>query len=154
VNKIKNKYYKNKRDKQHLFKLLFTFIRAQQMLLPNHLYHDAPNPFMLYGFKYKTMAHWIVVQSHARRGSPFKHFFDMPVTELPKIYKVNKEVLEEGLDAMLPDIKPQVYRYAHSHPILGIGTTRFRLKFNDNEFGKNAYGQCISAVLKRRGALK
>jgi len=154
VNKIKNKYYKNKRDKQHLFKLLFPFIRAHQMLVPIHVYHDAPNPFTLYGFKYNTIAHWIVVQAHARRGSPFKHFFDMPAAELPKIHKVNQEVLQEGLEAMLPDMKPRSYRYAHSHPILGIGTTRFRLKFNDDEFGKNVYGQCINTVLKRRRSLK
>ena len=78
----------------------------------------------------------------------------MPIADLPKIHKINREALEEALEAMLPVMTPMSYRYAHSHPILGIGTTRFRLKFGDDEFDKNAYGQCIGNVLKRRRSLK
>ena len=118
--------------------------------VPTKLYHDAPNPFTLYGFKYQTIAHFLIIQTHARRGVPFKHFFDMPVEELPPIHWVNRDVLEEGLNAMLPQMTPRKLKYPISHEILGIGTTRFRLKYGDKESGKNVYGKSITRVLKRR----
>ena len=120
------------------------------MYVPEHLYHDAPNPFTLYGFKYPTIAHFIVVQTQARRALPFKHFFDMKVTELPEIHCVNRAALEEALNAVLPPMEAKKYEYASSHHILGIGTTLFRLKFGAQKTGKNAYGEAITSVLKRR----
>ena len=124
------------------------------MFVPTELYHDTSTPFTLYGFRYESIAHWLVIQGNARKGYPFKHFFKMPIGELPRIVKVSKEILEEGLEAMLPDLKIRSYRYAHSHPILGIGTTKLRLKFGDDENGLNVYGQCINNVLKHRRAIK
>ena len=97
--------------------------------VPEKLYHDAHNPFTLYGFTYQTIAHYLVVQTNARRSLPFKHFFDMDVKDLPPIHCVNKEVLEEALNAMLPDMEPKPFKYPISHDLLGIGTTRFRLKY-------------------------
>jgi len=118
--------------------------------VPENLYHDAPNPFTLYGFKYQTIAHYLVVQTNARRSLPFKHFFDMDVRDLPPIHCVNKVVLEEGLNAMLPDMLPKKFKYAISHELLGIGTTRFRMKYGDKQTGKNQYGRSMRMVLIRR----
>lgn len=123
--------------------------------VPTKLYHDARNPFTLYGFQYQTIAHFLIIQTHARRGVPFKHFFDLPVEELPPIHWVNRDVLEEGLNAMLPQMQPRKLKYPISHEILGIGTTRFRLTYGDKESGKNVYGKSITRVLlKRRRAPK
>ncbi len=115
--------------------------------VPEVLYHTAPNPFELYGFRYQTIAHYLVIQAHARRGVPYKHFFEMEVQELPEIRVLNTAVLEEGLNAMLPDIEPKKFKYAISHHLLGIGTTRFRLKYGDRETGKNQYGRSMRTVL-------
>lgn len=124
------------------------------MLLPEHLAHDAPNEFTLYGFTYKTMAHWITVQAKASAGKDFKKYFDKPVNELPPIHRVNAEVLKEGLRVMLPPMKYKKYRYAHTNDRLGIGTTRLRLKFDDPALGNNVYGVCVAQVLKERDALE
>ena len=120
--------------------------------VPEKLYHDAHNPFTLYGFTYQTIAHYLVVQTNARRSLPFKHFFDMDVKDLPPIHCVNKEVLEEALNAMLPDMEPKPFKYPISHDLLGIGTTRFRLKYGAQETGKNVYGRSMRIVLTRRRA--
>jgi len=118
--------------------------------VPEKLYHDAVNPFELYGFKYQTVAHFLVIQARARRALPFKHYFEMDVKDLPRIHCINKTVLEEALDAMLPEMEPKDYIYPISHDLLGIGTTRFRLQYGDKQTGKNQYGRSIRAVLKRR----
>jgi len=119
--------------------------------VPTKFYHDAPNPFTLYGFHYKSMAHYLVVQMNARRGLAFEHFFEMHVDDLPYIHCVQKKVLDEGLGAMLPkDMEMKNYKYPISHDLLGIGTTRFRLKYGDKPNGKNAYGKAMKRVLKRR----
>ena len=124
------------------------------MFVPEHLGHDQPNEFTLYGFTYKTMAHYITIQNFARKGAPFKHLFDLPVEDLPTIKTVHKAILEEGLAAMLPDMDKIPSVYAHSHPKLGIGTTKLRLKFGDKKRGKNIYGKAIKRVLKRRKSFK
>lgn len=124
------------------------------MFLPSELAHDAPNEFVLYGFTYKTMAHWITVQAKARAGKRFKKYFDMPVKDLPPIHRVNAEVLKEGLREMLPPMKYYKFRYAHTNDRLGIGTTRLRLRFGDPALGNNVYGVCVSEVLKEREALE
>ena len=121
--------------------------------VPENLYHDAENPFTLHGFKYRTMAHYLVVQIFARRDLPFKHFFNMDVKDLPYIHCVNRKVLEEGLDAMLPEMSAKAFKYPISHDLLGIGTTKFRLKYGDKETGKNVYGIAMRSVLKRREKL-
>ena len=122
--------------------------------VPEHLYHTALNPFELYGFKYQTMAHYIIIQAHARRGLAYKHFFEMDVNDLPRIHCLNKSVLEEGLNAMLPEMEPKNFKYPISHDLLGIGTTRFRLNYGDKQTGKNQYGRSMRVVLKRRRSLK
>lgn len=122
--------------------------------VPENLYHDAPNPFTLYGFKYQTIAHYLVIQTNARRALPFKHFFDMDVKDLPEIHCVNKVVLEEGLNAMLPHMPPKKFKYPISHDLLGIGTTRFRMRYGDKQTGKNQYGRSMRMVLIRRAANK
>ena len=124
------------------------------MLLPENLAHDAENPFHAYGFDYKTMAHWIVIQSKAFSGKPFKRYFDKPVEELPPIHRVNKEVLKEGLRIMLPPMNYAKYEYAHSNDKLGIGCTKLRLRFGEPPSGENVYGICVSEVLKERKALE
>jgi hypothetical protein len=124
------------------------------MFLPDHLAHDVENKFHAYGFDYKTIAHWLVIQSKAFSGKPFKHYFDMPVNELPYIHRVNRDVLKEGLQIMLPEMKCYRYEYAHSNHKLGIGTTKLRLRFGDKADGENVYGQCVYEVLKEREALE
>ena len=125
-----------------------------KMFIPDHLYHDVPNPFYLYGFRYESIAHWLVIQSQAKKGYAFKQYFDMPIDKLPRIVQVNRDVLEEGLQQMLPNMKAKDYKYAHSHSILGIGTTKFRMRFGDDANGLDVYGQCFTSVLKRREDLK
>lgn len=124
------------------------------MFLPDNLAHDAENHFHAYGFDYKSMAHWIIIQSRAFSGKPYKHFFNWSIEKLPKIHKVNKAVLKDGLRFMLPEMKCQDYEYAHTNDKLGIGTTRLRLKFGDTANGENIYGICVTEVLKEREALK
>lgn len=118
--------------------------------VPEKLFHDATNVFSLYGFEYQTIAHYLVIQTHARRGVPFKHFFHMHAKDLPPITMINIKVLEEGLQAMLPQMKPENFKYPVSHQLLGIGATRFRLKYGAPQTGKNLYGRCMTAVLNRR----
>ena len=93
----------------------------------------------------------VTVDLHAGQ---IQGFFDMPVEDLPPIHCVNREVLEEGLNAMLPQMQPKPFKYPISHDLLGIGTTRFRLKYGAQETGKNVYGLSMRTVLKRRTALK
>ena len=52
------------------------------MFLPDHLAHDVENEFTAYGFKYKSMAHWIVIQARAVSGRPFRHYFDKKIEDL------------------------------------------------------------------------
>jgi hypothetical protein len=120
------------------------------MSIPGHLGHLSVNPFSLYGFEYNTIAHWIVIQDAARRCKPFKHFFGMAPEDLPEIHDVDREVLEEGLEAMLPDMEELPSEYMHTHATLGIGTTQFRLSYGDKKKGKNLYGLSVRRVLKRR----
>ncbi len=124
------------------------------MLIPEYLYHTAPNPFVLYGFSYKSLAHWFAVQDAASKGKPFKHFFDMTVEELPEIQYITVTVINEGLEAMLNQnnhkIKGIPNEYACTHPILGVGTTKLRLEYGDKKRGRNLYGKGIEKVLKRR----
>ena len=124
------------------------------MFLPDELAHDVENKFHAYGFDYKSMAHWIVIQSRAFSGKPFLHLFNRSIDKLPKIHKVNRDVLKEGLRFMLPEMKYREYKYAHSNDKLGIGTTKLRLKFGDTANGQNVYGICVSEVLKEREALQ
>lgn len=124
------------------------------MFVPDHLGHDQPNEFTLYGFTYKSMAHWITIQNFARRGAPFKHLFKLPIKKLPPIKIINVEILEEGLEAMLPIMDKIPSVYANSHHKLGIGTTKLRLKYGDPKTGKNIYGKAIKRVLKRRKSFK
>ena len=122
--------------------------------VPPFLYHDAPNPFTLYGFKYPSIAHFLIIQAKARRGLKFRHFFDMPIEDLPPVYSINKAALEEALAVMLPEMEPQKFEYPISHEVLGIGTTRLRLKYGDKKNGSNAYGLAMWRVLKRRQSSK
>lgn len=125
------------------------------MFVPDHLAHDAENKFHVYGFDYKSMAHWIVIQSRAYSGKSFKQYFDKPVEELPNIHRVNKEVLKEGLRFMLPKtMKYNTYKYAHSNDKLGLGATKLRLRFGQKAQGENVYGICVTEVLKERHALE
>lgn len=129
------------------------------MFLPKSLYHTSKNPFHLYGFHYKTLAHWFVVQNAAAKGKPFQHFFDMPVEDLPTVAYVPVPVIDEGIEAMfsqnnIPDIRGCPSVYAISDPILGIGTTKIRLEYGDKKRGRNLYGKAIERVLKRRKTFK
>ena len=154
MNNIEYKNNKNKCNEDHFLHSIYFKYANKMQFVPEYLYHDAPNPFTLYGFHYKSIAHYLVIQTHARRALPFKHFFDMEIEDLPPVHCVNKTVLEEGLNAMLPDIEPKKFKYPISHHLLGIGATRYRLKFGAPETGKNVYGKSMRMVLKRRRALK
>lgn len=124
------------------------------MLLPECLYHTSENPFELYGFTYKTLAHWFAVQVKASKGEPFKHFFNMDVKDLPELQYIPVAIINEGLEAMMKqnnhNVKGIPNEYACSHPILGIGTTKLRLQYGDKKRGRNLYGKGIEKVLKRR----
>ena len=87
------------------------------MFVPKRFGHLEPNEFTLYGFTYPTMAHWIVIQMSAKNGGNFRKYFDMPVDELPEIKRFNHSMLEEGLEAMLPDMKVMPDYYDSMHPI-------------------------------------
>lgn len=132
---------------------VFMFIVHSKMFLPDHLAHDAENEFMVYGFKYKSMAHWIVIQARAAAGKTFRHYFDKDIKDLPTIHRANADVIKEGLNYMLPPMKYHQYEYAHTNSKLGIGTTRLRLRFGEPALGDNVYGKCVSAVLKEREEL-
>ena len=120
------------------------------MFLPDHLAHDIENEFLAYGFRYKSMAHWIVIQARAVSGRPFRHYFDKNIEDLPNIHKASAAVLKEGLHFMLPPMKYYKFEYAHTNHKLGIGTTKLRLRFGEPADGENMYGRCVSAVLKER----
>tara|TARA_B100001287_G_C22575338_1_gene478321 strand:+ start:164 stop:541 length:378 start_codon:yes stop_codon:yes gene_type:complete len=125
------------------------------MFIPDQFGHLEPNEFTLYGFTYPTVAHWIVIQTHARFGKEFRHFFDMPAEDLPEIKRFNTSMLDEALEAILPKTLKNKYKYYESmHPVLGIGTTRMRMQFGDPITGKNLYGMSVQRVLKRRSDLK
>ena len=124
------------------------------MFVPKHLGHLEPNEFTLYGFTYPTIAHWIVIQTSAKNGGDFRKFFDMPVDELPEIKRFNHGMLEEGLNAILPDIKRGYKYYDSTHHVLGIGTTRMRLSFGDEITGRNLYAISIQKVLNKRKSFK
>ena len=124
------------------------------MFVPERLGHLEPNEFTVYGFTYPTIAHWIVIQMSAKNGGDFRKFFDMSVDELPEIKRFNHGMLEEGLDAMLPNIKQWYPYYDSMHPILGIATTRMRISFGDEEKGRNLYAIAIRKVLNRRKSFK
>ena len=124
------------------------------MFVPKRFGHLEPNEFTLYGFTYPTIAHWIVIQMSAKNGGDFRKYFDMPVEELPEIKRFNHGMLEEGLDAMLPNIKKDYMYYESMHPILGIGTTKMRLNFGDKIKGRNLYAISIQKVLNRRKSFK
>ena len=78
----------------------------------------------------------------------------MPIEDLPPVYSINKAALEEALAVMLPEMEPQKFEYPISHEVLGIGTTRLRLKYGDKKNGSNAYGLAMWRVLKRRQSSK
>lgn len=131
---------------------------SNQMLVPECLYHTAENPFELYGFKYKTMAHWFAVQDAAYKGEEFHHLFDKDVSELPRLKYSSVAIIEEGIEAMLQQNKHEIRglpnEYACSHPMLGIGTTKLRMEYGDKGTGRNLYGRGIERVLKRRRTSK
>ena len=85
------------------------------MFLPDHLAHDTVNEFIAYGFKYRSMAHWIVIQARVASGKSFRHYFDKEIEDLPMIHRANAEVLKEGLEFMLPPMKSYTYEYAHTN---------------------------------------
>lgn len=120
------------------------------MFLPDHLAHDAENEFNAYGFTYKSMAHWIIIQARAAAGQTFKHYFDKSIDELPTIHRINPDVLKEGLHIMLPNMKYKKFLYAHKNDRLGLGTTKLRMKFGEPAIGDNLYGIYVSEVLKER----
>lgn len=124
------------------------------MFVPKRFGHLEPNEFTLYGFTYPTIAHWIVIQMSAKNGGDFRQFFDMPVEDLPEIKRFNHGMLEEGLDAILPNIKRGYTYYDNMHHILGIGTTSMRLKFGEEVQGRNLYAISIHKVLSRRRSFK
>lgn len=124
------------------------------MFVPKQYGHKEPNEFTLYGFTYPTMAHWIVIQMAAKNGGGFHKYFSMSVEELPEIKRINRKMLEEGLEAMLPPMKKIPVYYESMHKLLGIGTSKMRLKFGDKMKGGNQYGVAISKVLKRRKSFK
>ena len=113
-----------------------------------------PNEFTLYGFTYPSMAHYIVIQRSAKRGSDFKKYFNMSVEELPEIKQFNHKMLEEGLEAMLPQGSQRWKYYVSMHHVLGIGTTRMRLRFGDEMRGRNLYGKAVQRVLNKRRRFK
>lgn len=123
------------------------------MFLPDHLAHDVENEFIAYGFRYKSIAHWIVIQARAVSGKTFRHYFDKEIEDLPNIHRASFEVLKEGLRFMLPPMKYCKYKYAHTNHKLGLGTTKLRLRFGEPADGENMYGKCVSAVLKERELL-
>ena len=139
-------------------KTVFKFILSIKMLVPKYLSHTSENPFTLYGFKYKTMAHFFAVQQAAAKGLPFKHLFNAEVTDLPKLVYVRKAIVNEGVEAMLAqskhDIRSIPDAYASTHPVLGIGTSKLRLAYGDKKRGRNLYGKSIQTVLKRRKVCK
>lgn len=120
------------------------------MFLPDHLAHDVENEFIAYGFTYKSMAHWIIIQARAVSGKTFRHYFDKEIDDLPNIHRASEEVLKEGLRFMLPPMKYYRFKYAHTNHKLGLGTTKLRLRFGEPADGENMYGRCVSAVLKER----
>jgi len=124
------------------------------MFVPKRFGHLEPNEFTLYGFTYPTIAHWIVIQMSAKNGGNFRKYFDMAVDKLPEIKRFNHSMLEEGLDAMLPEIKEMPDYYDNMHPLLGIGTSKMRLKFGDEIKGQNLYAQAIRRVLRKRKSFK
>lgn len=125
------------------------------MFIPKQYGHLEPNKFTLYGFTYPTMAHYIVIQISAKNGGDFRQYFDMPVEDLPEIKRFNHGMLDEGLEAMLPKTLKKDFKYYDCiHPILGIGTTRMRLRFGDTITGKNFYGIAVNRVLNRRKTFK
>lgn len=124
------------------------------MFVPKQYGHKEPNEFTLYGFTYPTMYHWIVIQMSAKNGGDFRQFFNMTVDELPEIKRFNHGMLEEGLDAMLPNIKSWYAYYDDMHPILGIGTTKMRISFGEKVTGRNLYALAIRKVLNRRKSFK
>lgn len=123
------------------------------MYVPDHLAHDVENEFMAYGFKYKSMAHWIIIQARAVSGKSFRHYFDKNIEDLPTIHRASSEVLKEGLRFMLPPMKAYKYKYAHTNHKLGMGTTRLRMRFGEPADGEDMYGKCITYVLKERERL-
>lgn len=124
------------------------------MFVPKRFGHLEPNEFTLYGFTYPTMAHWIVIQMAAKNGGNFKKYFDMSVEELPEIKRFNHGMVEEGLEAILPNMKEIPQYYDNMHPILGIGTSKMRLRFGEEIKGHNLYAIAIQRVLRRRKSFK
>lgn len=125
------------------------------MFVPKRFGHREPNEFTLYGFTYPTIAHWIVIQMSAKNMGKYKRYFNMSVEDLPEIKKVNMQMLEEGLDAILPKTLNTKYDYYEDmNPLLGIATTRMRLSFGDTIKGNNLYVKAINRVLKRRNSFK
>ena len=128
------------------------------MFVPEYLSHTADNPFTLYGFKYKTVAHFFSVQQAAAKGLPFKHLFHLDVDELPPLVYVQADLVNEGVQAMLAQTKHAIKcvpnEYASTHPVLGIGTSKLRAEFGEKKRGRNLYGKSIAAILKRRRSLK
>jgi hypothetical protein len=125
------------------------------MFVPEKYGHLEPNKFTLYGFTYPTMAHWIVIQTSAKNGGNFRQYFDMPAKDLPEINRFNYQMLEEGLEAMLPKTIKKDYKYYDStHQVLGTGTTKMRIQFGDEMKGRNLYGKAIERVLNRRRSFK
>ena len=123
------------------------FILLKQMLVPEYLSHTSENPFTLYGFHYKTMAHFLAVQQAAAKGLPFEHLFAAKVEDLPKLVYVQVGIVDEGIEAMLAqtkhDIRSIPTEYASTHPVLGIGTSKLRLSYGDKKRGR-IYIQCSS----------
>lgn len=124
------------------------------MFVPDYLSHTAENPFTLYGYRYKTMAHFFAVQQAAAKALPFKHLFDMQVEDLPKLGYVKPKVIREGVEAMLAQTKHNIRtipnKYASTHFFLGTGMTKLRTEYGEKKRGRNLYGKSIESVLKRR----
>ena len=127
------------------------------MFVPEEWGHLAPNRFVVYGFEYSCMAQWILVQAAAEKYAPFEHYFSMSPEELPEITSVTEEILDEGLEAVLPeDASPTSVPlfYDSRHALLGVGISRLRAEFGETPTGKNLYGKAIHRVLSRRAAEK
>lgn len=128
------------------------------MFVPDFLSHTSENPFTLYGFRYKTMAHFLAVQQAAAEGLRFKHLFDTKVEDLPELTRVQASVVNEGVEAMLAQTQHHITsiptEYASPHLILGVGASEMRLQYGEKKRGRNLYGKGIESVLKRRRVSK
>lgn len=135
------------------------------MYVPDEWSHRAPNAFVVCGYRYNSMAQWILVQVAASRYAPLSHYFNMSIDALPEVTEATEDILDRGLTAMFdasarepfdvvdggPDGVPL---YVSNNKVLGIGISRLRHEFGDTHTGANMYGKAMHRVLSRRASSK